>query len=997
MAENNFDPVTIEELKSFSTILRSVSNSESLWLKAETDLEIAARKHAAAQEQLAQSTENLVLKFTDFGRGLVNDAPSSFSSVSKLIDISVKAMGSLASMAPVVGGALNGLFSAVGEIVNFSVSTFAKAYASFEKLSDSGVITTFEDFKRASDSTALTFADTTNILGKYSKTFALYGKNTADGRKRFESIAYASTEISRNFQLLGIGIADFADYQMNYIQQQTIIARGKQLNDEQLQKDSILYIERLDTLSKLTGISKKDLQDQINDRMKDARYLAAIATLPQKVRETIDGVISNTQQLSAEAAKSIQELIATGGIYRSEDSKAMLLQLGMGGLKQDFFNRLKKGEYTKDEATKMIMTALGNTADSQEYMATQMGKETLQTRFYVEATMAKVLAQRQTIDSVNEINNARNNQLTNAKPQDAALASGRRSMYGTTKNIEGLATSSTTIVKAMDLLASGVSNVTDKLYDYLGDELPEALKLRREENKKTTELNNMRHDLNKQLSLEAKLKTLDPKSKEADDIKTQLLKISYDNFSWGKLLKDQIKTAELDLKDITSRRVQEEKLLNATNDGGTVTVDKDKPKDVGAATVAKPAASTTTKPATATTAKPAQASSASTSNAAAPSAAPSRASAPTRSTSSGSTSASASDITSTPQPTRSTNMPVADSVTSTSTSGTPSGQSTPSSSTATSTSNNASTSTATSQAPTSSSIDGSLMPQTDTGQPPSADQASGAGRSSGAGPSSGDPSLTIIRDLISSVESIGGSYDSLFGNGTKVPLTKMTIADVLQYQQQMIRRGARSTAAGRYQFMSYTLPEYAKKAGLDFNTTLFDAAAQDKLADVLIREKGYEAFKSGRMSKEQFLARLSQAWAGLPNPLKGGASNYAGDGLNRSNTSVQNALAKLQQAQTADGTSTQTAAAPIVPQASGIYRGPSTGHTALLSGEQVVVPVNSGSNQAQAVQDGIISNGSNTRRTGAGEVARMMNDKIERMIDVTNDGLRNQNRALALN
>jgi hypothetical protein len=53
----------------------------------------------------------------------------------------------------------------------------------------------------------------------------------------------------------------------------------------------------------------------------------------------------------------------------------------------------------------------------------------------------------------------------------------------------------------------------------------------------------------------------------------------------------------------------------------------------------------------------------------------------------------------------------------------------------------------------------------------------------------------------------------------------------------------------------------------------------------LLKRRGWDAFRAGKLSKRQFAFRLSQEWASLPNP-KTGRSYYAGDGLNASSVSA---------------------------------------------------------------------------------------------------------------
>ena len=96
----------------------------------------------------------------------------------------------------------------------------------------------------------------------------------------------------------------------------------------------------------------------------------------------------------------------------------------------------------------------------------------------------------------------------------------------------------------------------------------------------------------------------------------------------------------------------------------------------------------------------------------------------------------------------------------------------------------------------------------------------------------------------------------------------MTISEVMQLQQQM-QGNYQSTAVGKYQIIKGTLEGLVNKLNLD-PSTKFNSATQDMLAAELIKEKGYDKYQSGALSKEQFLASLAHTWAGLPVGPQGG-------------------------------------------------------------------------------------------------------------------------------
>ena len=165
---------------------------------------------------------------------------------------------------------------------------------------------------------------------------------------------------------------------------------------------------------------------------------------------------------------------------------------------------------------------------------------------------------------------------------------------------------------------------------------------------------------------------------------------------------------------------------------------------------------------------------------------------------------------------------------------------------------------------------------------------------------------TPLLDFIGNKESEG--YDDISGLVSRSlyptkPLTKMTIQEVLDWQES-IDRTQLSEASGRYQIMEDTLRGYNndttagpgnplwKRAGLSAGD-LFSPENQDKMAIVLLDQRGLSKYLDGNLSKEQFANNLAGEWASLPlvTGPNAGKSKYAGDSAgNRSLTSVQEFL-----------------------------------------------------------------------------------------------------------
>jgi muramidase (phage lysozyme) len=110
-------------------------------------------------------------------------------------------------------------------------------------------------------------------------------------------------------------------------------------------------------------------------------------------------------------------------------------------------------------------------------------------------------------------------------------------------------------------------------------------------------------------------------------------------------------------------------------------------------------------------------------------------------------------------------------------------------------------------------------------------------------------------------------------------LTKMTIAEVMEYQKGMTAAGHKSSAVGAYQIIAPTLVSASRLAGVDPQTTKFSPAVQDRLAIALMDERARQATRDGSIDVTAFADRLADEWAAFKNSGGGGA--YDGDGRNR--------------------------------------------------------------------------------------------------------------------
>jgi hypothetical protein len=154
----------------------------------------------------------------------------------------------------------------------------------------------------------------------------------------------------------------------------------------------------------------------------------------------------------------------------------------------------------------------------------------------------------------------------------------------------------------------------------------------------------------------------------------------------------------------------------------------------------------------------------------------------------------------------------------------------------------------------------------------------------GTTPDTGDDTANAVLAFIHGAE--GADYNTVFGGG-KVDAAGMTVADVLARTDD-----AGSSAFGAVQVMKKTLKGLVAN-GVVTPDQVMDQATQDKIGLALMKEAGYDDWKSGKLSDNAFADNLAGIWASLP--VKGGKSKYESDGVNKATVSREQVLALLKE------------------------------------------------------------------------------------------------------
>jgi hypothetical protein len=380
----------------------------------------------------------------------------SFSVLNSVVDLSVKLLGGISTLFPVVGGAMKAFGEAAGEVTKMMIEQFQVGWNAYKDLQDVGLVNSFENLKEVASSTGLLYQDVNTALGKYSKDIASFGGTMSKGMESFGQTARGLEETRKKFNALGIGAAEFTEFQAKYTAQETRMGRAR---NQDLVKGTQEYILQLDALSKVTGLSRKDQQAIRDAAMSETRFRASMSELPKNIQENFQNantvLISKGQEPFAQGLRDL-----SSGAASTEAAKQLVTQTG--GKANEIVEKMKTGAITGTEAVKLLQDAVKENITTIQASAKYTGDGSIATKDFAKA-LEFARASLPTEQDIADEKQKQQDVIEGRKKETTALANTETQLYNTSRNLQGIFTSSEYVTKAM----SGVSGALDGLTTYI--------------------------------------------------------------------------------------------------------------------------------------------------------------------------------------------------------------------------------------------------------------------------------------------------------------------------------------------------------------------------------------------------------------------------------------------------------------------------------------------------------------------------------------------------
>jgi hypothetical protein len=218
---------------------------------------------------------------------------------------------------------------------DFGDSIFASRYAAI----DAGL--SLEEFKGQVESNAV--------------TFALLGGSTIAGVRRFQSLSRViQKELQPTFSRLGLSMSETNDLMTDYLEIQTGLGRAQEMSNDDLVSGTKSYIQELDLLSRVTGMSRKEASEALKAQQKDRNMRSLMMSMPRELQAQLGGMLASINATSPQIADAVKELVITGGAPISDTAKGLLLvDQNLGTMARG----LRDGSVTQEEFSQALQRA----------------------------------------------------------------------------------------------------------------------------------------------------------------------------------------------------------------------------------------------------------------------------------------------------------------------------------------------------------------------------------------------------------------------------------------------------------------------------------------------------------------------------------------------------------------------------------------------------------------------------------------------------------------
>ena len=298
-------------------------------------------------------------------------------SIDSLTQAATAAGVALALMNPfgaVVGLLIAGVTAAVVAFAAYTKAANTMAdqlYKTYSGLSKAGGAASdgMTGVLKASNQLGLSMDEMGDFVGQIaanSKDLALFSGSVYEGRQRIGDLGETLKGSREDFLKMGMSMTDVSDGMLGYMKIQTRLGNSQTMTNAQLAEGAKKYLVEQDALTKLTGQTRKEMEDQRERALQGEQFAAKIRELQlqgpegKKAAEELMKMNAIYEQAGPKMAAAFQASV-TGNLSNAD---AQAANLASNGAMLETTQKVIAGQMSYTDAVTITGTAMGKTADS---------------------------------------------------------------------------------------------------------------------------------------------------------------------------------------------------------------------------------------------------------------------------------------------------------------------------------------------------------------------------------------------------------------------------------------------------------------------------------------------------------------------------------------------------------------------------------------------------------------------------------------------------------
>jgi len=367
--EDDYDPRLMREFMSqmqesgkvTEELAKEIEQSNTSFAKLRRE---GLKNFSDGLSQVAGSSKDLASSLAKGERG--------FGTLDAAVDLTAGAFKGLLGFIPGVKGFTNAVAGASKLLIN----QMEKQVTGFQTLGETGALTEegIEGFQRSMLQSGLTLEDYTKRIASSSRTLARFQGLTGTGAETFAEITRKLTQDTDvSLRRLGLSAEQMGESTEAFLTRQTRLGMSQGMTATQLAASTTSYIKELDVLSKVTGQSRKAIQDQQDAALSETRFRASMEGLRGTVDQGAINSIMNFQSSISDMDSSLGAGVRDLASGFTATEAARRAEFVTGGRASKIMAQLQSGQINELQAREQMQQALRDNREQLVFAGRALG------------------------------------------------------------------------------------------------------------------------------------------------------------------------------------------------------------------------------------------------------------------------------------------------------------------------------------------------------------------------------------------------------------------------------------------------------------------------------------------------------------------------------------------------------------------------------------------------------------------------------------------------